>query len=173
MADELRINLSAEEKGSEAREFEVLPGGKYWVKITDGEVREVVNPPKPGKQDNRGKPYWRLEHVIQDGPYEGRMLWNNVMLFAGAGYTLVQILKATGHPVEGDSVVVPPLEEFIGEDVFVTVKKMKDAFRMDPERGDWAPGDPPIYKNEISGYLAYDEKVAAATGKGRQQSMLP
>src|SRR3982751_5913009 len=125
MTDGLRLDFSSEEASSEARSFEVLPAGKYHVKITDIDLKECGPESK-----NPGKPYWHLEHVIQDGPAENQHLWTNCMLFKGALYTLAQLLKATGHEDAIQSGNIPPADDFTGKDVYVNVSRQKDAWAM-------------------------------------------
>jgi hypothetical protein len=111
----IHVNFTDDEASSEARSFDPLPRGKYPVKITDGELREV----KSGK--NEGRPYWNIEFTVQEGNYADRRVWTNVMLFDGALYSLSQLLKATGHEDSLKDGVVPPLDAFIGEAVVINV----------------------------------------------------
>lgn len=167
MADQpLKLNLTLEEASSEARSFKALPTGDYHVKITDIELQECGPNSK-----NPGKPYWHITHVVQEGDYENSHLWTNAMLFEGALYTLVQLLKATGHfDGAGSALTVPDPDSLIGRDVIVNVQRKKDGWAMK----DASPNDPPIFKNEIKGYKTFEEgAVAAAAGKAKKNSLLP
>lgn len=101
MTDGIRVNMTSKEASSESRDAELLPAGKYLMAVTDVDLREVTNPPKPGKQDNRGKPFYAFEFTVQGGDYEGRKVWTNAMLFSPALYTVVNMLKALGVPFSG------------------------------------------------------------------------
>lgn len=161
----LKLNFTDQEAASEARSFDALPSGKYHVKITDIELRKSTS------DKNYGKPFWHVEHTVQEGPYADRKLWTNVMLFSGALFSLSQLLKATGYPV-GNEVVVPPADEFIGRDVVVLVRKQRDNYAMEKEG--LTENDPPIWKNEIRGYQAYGEETGVGAGGGsKKDNLLP
>lgn len=90
--DGIRVNMSSKEGKSVT--LEPLPSGKYLMAITECEVVEVSS------GDNEGKPMFSLELTVQDGDYENRKAWTNVMLFEGALYSLSQMLKAQGVEVK-------------------------------------------------------------------------
>ena len=156
---DLRLNFTDEEASSEARVIEVLPTGKYVVNLVDVEVRFV----KEGK--NANKPYWHIDHVVQGGPYDGRHLWTNVMLFEGALYSLAQLLKATGCADALQSGRIPDAGFFEGKTVQVQVQRKKDDWAMKGA----APGDPTVYKNEIRGYASVVSDDSSTGGN----SLLP
>jgi hypothetical protein len=93
---ELRVDFSEKESSAEAKDFTPLPTGKYHVKVTDITI-ETCGP----NSKNPGKKFYRLRLTVQEGKFEGRHVWSNVMLFNGALYSLVQILKAMGLPHSG------------------------------------------------------------------------
>jgi hypothetical protein len=125
--------MTAKEAASESRDVELLPVGKYLTAISDVDTREVTNPPKPGKQDNRGKPYYAVEFTIQGTDYAGRKAWTNAMIFEGALYTIVNILKALDIPFTGtddnpvfqvpgyEPNVVPEPGWFLGKQIVVRI----------------------------------------------------
>lgn len=165
---ELKVNFSEEEAGSEARDYEALPTGKYHVAIFDGEVKESTS------EKNPGKPYWSLTLQIQDGKYEGRRLWANVMLFEGALYSLAQLLKAVGREDALKSGKIPALDSLIGKDIVVTAAKQLDDYRMradgiDPKT---AAPDERVYKTEVKGFKPWDGTPVGAVSSG-STSMLP
>jgi hypothetical protein len=161
---ELRVDFSSEEASSEALDFSPVPTGKYNVRITGVENKKSTS------EKNPGKPYWALTLTIQDGPHEGRKLWANVMLWAGAAYSLAQLMKATGHEdvvTEGSANYgkIPAGSTLIGEELVVSVVKMKDAYKM-KEAGDGEV----IFKNEVKGYKPAG---ALAGGSSSGNSLLP
>ena len=93
----IRVNMSAKEGKSAT--LEPLPNGKYLMAITDIEV-DTIKPGGEGKPENVGKPMFKIELTVQDGDYESRMAWTNVMLFDGALYSVSQMLKAQGIEVK-------------------------------------------------------------------------
>jgi hypothetical protein len=145
----LNLNFSNEEASSEARSFEALPAGKYAVKITGIDLRRC----KPGTK-NAGKPYWAVEFTVQDGPYENRKVWSNVMLFDGALYSISQLLKATGlgNPSAGQF-KLPSQEAFISKDVVVYVSRRN----YTPEGGETQ------IQNDVKSYFSPDTAVSAAS----------
>jgi hypothetical protein len=158
----LRVNFSAEEASSEARDFSPIPTGKYHVAITDVEVKIVVNPPKPGKQDNRGKPFYALQLTVQDGPFENRKLFANVMLFEGALYTVAQIMKAQRWPINGK---LPTPDDLMGTEYLCQVNKQIDDYKIRKLKEDDAydPKEKP-FKNEVKNFGAYDGTVTSVGG---------
>lgn len=156
----LKVNFSQEEASSEAMDFDPLPTGKYHVKITDVELRESKS------EKNAGKPYWNLEMTVQDGPYENRKLWGNVMLFEGALYSLGQLAKALGME---DEIIkkgnVPDGDDLISRDLIVTVKKQRNTY-LEEKNGDGEP----VWSSEVKGYKKYEEGAVSTSGKS---SILP
>jgi len=155
----LHVNFSEEEASSEAQGGELIPRGEYLVRITDGELRESKS------EKNFGKPYYNLEFTIQDGKYQGRKLWTNVMLFQPALYTLAQLLKAIGIQVRaGAQMEVPTIEELMGKEVVVTTKIKKADDKYDD-------------RTEVNGIKSANAMSGtgpgAKAGTGRQGSLLP
>lgn len=156
-----KVNFSDREASSQAREFDAIPSGKYYARITDVEDRECSEESK-----NAGKPYWNIEFTIQEGPYVDRKVWTNCMLFEGALYTLSQLLKATGfeHAIApGD---VPDGDVFITKEVLINVKKGRNAY-MEARNGDGEP----VWSNEVKGILSYTGTSPA--GGVKSSSLLP
>lgn len=146
---DLRVNFSKQEAESES--FVPLPAGKYNVKITSGSVKRSKS------SKNLGKPYYNLEYTVQEGPHQGRKVFDNVMLFEGALYSLTQLLKALGYPVGQGSMAVPKLAELIGQGFVASVK-------VQPERTvDGKTYDP---NNAVKGYFKLGSGSNAATTGG-------
>lgn len=166
---DLRVNFSDEEAASEGRSFEPIPSGQYYCRLTDLELKECGPESK-----NAGKNYWAAEFTVQDGEYEGRKLWTNVMLFDGALYTLAQLLKATGYADALKTGVIPDADDLISKECIVIVKKMRDAYREQRD-GDGEPQ----WKNEVKGIKAFDgtspspKKGATASVAAGPGSLLP
>jgi hypothetical protein len=141
-ADELRVNFT--DKEAESKALDPFPRGNYHLVITDAEVARCGPESK-----NPGKPYWKLTLTVQEGPYDGRKVWDNCMLFNGALYTLSQLMKALGNDIEEGSFKLPTTQSLIGQHVIGKV-------RIKPESGQYDA------RNEIKGYLEYTGKTPAA-----------
>jgi len=151
-ASNLRVDFSEKEAASEGRSFEPLPTGKYITCITDWSL-ETCGP----ESKNPGKHYWHLELTIQDGKYEGRKVWTNVMLFSGALYSLAQLCKAMDREDVIQSGIVPNCDEFVSKPMVAIVKKQKDDYAMKRD------GDGVLqFKNEVKGFMP----LSAGTGDG-------
>jgi len=147
VTDGIRVNMTSEEAASQSRDNDLIPPGKYLMAITDVELREVANPPKPGKQDNRGKPFFAFEFTIQGGDYDARKVWTNGMLFSPALYTVVNMLKALDVPFSGtdnnptfqvpgfEPNVVPEADWWLGQQMVVRVSTRKGGIK-DKETGE-------------------------------------
>lgn len=166
----LKVNFSEQEAASEGRSFEPIPSGEYHVKFFEAEDAESKT------EKNYGKPYWKLTCVIQDGDFEDRRLWTNVMLFEGALYTISQMMKAAGLEDMLKLGEIPDFDHFVGKDAVAIVAKVRDKYKEDPDNG----GDgTPMWKNEIKGFKKYEgpgtvsspKKTTAANKKAA--SLLP
>lgn len=124
------LNFTDQEADSTAREFSVLPSGKYLVRITDAELAQSQS------QKHHGKPYAKFElTVIEDahgGKYLGQKAWWNVMLFEGALYSAGQLMKAWDLNPRTDR--FPRLEACIGK-TFVMIGSQKQAMTKSPDGG--------------------------------------
>lgn len=165
MADQpLKVNFSEEEAQSETRLFKPMPAGFYKASVVKIEPAVVTNNTK----GNLGKKYWKLTlRVQEDGEYNGRQLWSNVMLFEGALHTLAQLLKACGM---GDLVKkgqIPNPESLIGKVVDVNVTRKHDKYQEDGlrEMGD----NSSVWKNDVKGFRAHEE----AKNRDGSASLLP
>jgi hypothetical protein len=168
----LKVNFSTEEAGSEARDFEALPTGKYPVFVSDITMEECGPNSK-----NPGKPYWHLELTIQEGhPHAGRKFWTNVMLFDGALYSLAQIAKALGGKLETEIMKgnVPETTELDGKEFVVRVQKQRDKYREEKQEadGERTANDPPLFKNEVKSFFSAGTSVASSASSG-STSVLP
>jgi Protein of unknown function (DUF669) len=139
---ELRVNFTDKEASSEVRK--PIPRGEYHCKITDGET--VACGPN---SKNPGKPMWKLEFTVQDGPYEERKVYTNVMLFNGALYSLSQLMKGLGYNVDEGEFRVPKLPQIIGKDIIVSVRIKAETEQYDA-------------RNEVRGYKEYTGKTPAS-----------
>ena len=172
----LRVDFSSEESSSEARTFEPIPAGEYVAYIKEWEVRFSTSAKNPGK------PYWNLQLQLVDdtslNPVEvhKRVLFASVMLWSGAGYSLAQLLKATGF---GDRVEqgsktfgqIPNCDEIVQKGPFVIVVS-NEVDKYAVENGGWDPASkqPKPRKNDVKGYKALDQ-LKAAGSKGN--SLMP
>ena len=171
---DLRVDFSDKELASEARDFTPMPSGKYNVAVTEVEVKACGPESK-----NPGKPYWALTLTVQDGKYDGRKLWANVMLFSPAMYSYVQIAKALGgewlDSITGDKASnpnfgkIPHGDKLLSQQMTVSVVKQIDQYKID--RGDWEVGDPKPYKNEVKNYSAAGQ--GSISSGGGTDSRLP
>lgn len=157
----LHVNFSADEASSEAKSFDPLPSGNYHVRITEITTKECGPNSK-----NVGKEYWSVEFTVQDGEYADRKVWTNVMLFEGALYSLVQLLKATGHADAVTSGAVPDVEIFISAELTVAVKKQRNTY-MEDQNGDGLP----VWSSEVKSMKAFDG--AASSTASTEASKLP
>lgn len=162
--EEFMIDFTSQDP-VEARDFEPVPRGKYLVSISDGELKECGPDSK-----NPGKPYAALETTVQGGPYEGRKIFTNVMLFPdknGKMISAMNLLTATGKVARLRTSEF--VEHVLGTDVVVQVTVTKETEKYPA-------------KNEIRGYFPASAGVTAGanvtalrpTGTGgRKKSMLP
>jgi len=151
----IKVVLSEQEAKSEV--LKPIPSGVYKVNITDCELRESKS------EKNNGKPYYSFELTVADGAYEGRKVFTNVMLWAGAAYSLNQLLNAVGISTEGGQEVdVPEPEAWLGKEIMVKVKITPPRKVGDKEYDE---------RNDVAGFLKQGTSTANATpGKS---SLLP
>ena len=113
----LYVDFSSEEASSESRDIEPLPTGKYFVRISDVDLRESKS------EKNFGKPYYAIEFTVIDdkrrGEFTGRKCWTNAMLFNPALYTISHIMKATGFTVAEGRISVPAPSELIDKELVI------------------------------------------------------
>lgn len=126
----IKVNMSTKE-GSSAS-LDPLPVGKYLVAVTDGSLKASTSAKNPGK------PFYNLELTVQEGAYDGRKIFTNVMCFEGALYSISQMLKALGVEVvaNGDQATfqvpdheeneIPELEYFMGQQFVVKLSIEKE-----------------------------------------------
>lgn len=164
--ENLHVNFSEKEAASEARDYTPLPTGKYHCSVTDIEIARSTS------KKNAGKPYYKMELTVQDGPYVSRKLWANVMLFEGALYTIAQIIKAMDRPMNGK---VPTPNELMGYDFVVSVAKVIDTWKINKqkEEGTFDPNEPKPYKNEVKGFIRYTKVDGGTNTVSSADSLLP
>lgn len=148
----IRINMTTKE--AKAGPQDPVPNGQYLTVVTDCELAECGDESK-----NPGKPYYKVEFTIQEGPYEGRKIWTNAMLFAGALYTIVNMMRAQGINIDKESGwfqadgfeenTVPDPDWWISRQFVVKTKIQKGAYK----KGEKAPdGERYDDKSEIKGF---------------------
>jgi len=180
--DGIRVNMSSKE--GKSKTLEPLPSGRYLVAVTDCDLDECGP-----NSDNAGKPMFKLEVTVQDGDYEGRKAWTNVMLFEKALYSISQMLKACGIDIRevGDKAefqvegyepnMIPGPEYWMGKQFIIRTKLM-------PKRKDKNTGKEYDERTEIKGFMSPKDwnpsmapKLAAPavmTGGGaKRPSLLP
>lgn len=162
MTDNLKVNFSTEEVASETKVFNALPPGFYKCAIVKAEDATVTN----NEKGNFGKPYWKLQLKVQEGPHTNRVLFSNVMLFDGSLHTASQLLKAIGM---GDLVkkgTIPPSASILGKVADANVTRTHDKFQEKELR---SLGDnSPVFKNEVRGFRAPSQST-----DGGKVSQLP
>ena len=113
--------------------FEPIPVGNYDATIFNIKAGEFGDP-KPGKGNNKGKPFWNVQYRIADGEYTNRRLFQMVGLFTNWGavsptpnedgavnFNLPQLLKAVGVDVTEGDVKLPTSEGLAGTEVTIKV----------------------------------------------------
>jgi hypothetical protein len=153
MDDELYLDISEQEASSEGQK--PVPAGRYHVAVTDVELKESKS------EANPGKPMYGIELTIQSGQYEGRKIFDNACLWAGASYTIVQITKAMGLdvPANGQGFRVPKIGELQGQEFEVRVI-------VEPAKGQYDE------KNAVKGYFPYGQGTRKTPLSG-EASLLP
>ena len=165
MSNDIRVNFSDEEATSEARTFEPLPSGVYKVsifKIEEKKVKEFSPDGSPNK--NAGKPWWNIQLKVQEGDFDGRVLFLSVMLFEGAAYTLAQLLKACGYAANAKTSIKE--EMFQGKIIEAIVVRKRDQYQERQQQS-----ATPIFKNDVTGVRAVGS--AEAVSSGGSGSLLP
>jgi uncharacterized protein DUF669 len=154
---DLRVNFS--QKEAEAEAFDNLPSGKYHVRITSVEVKRSTT------KKNWQKPYYACTYVVVEGAYEGRKIFDNVMLFEGALYSLSGLMKALGLSVAQGSIAVPKPDELL-EQEFVVKLSIQPKRTVKDEEGNDVTYDA---RNQVKGY--YPIKVMAGKVVGGSSSI--
>jgi len=157
------IKVVLSEKEANSAVLEPIPSGYYKVNITDVELRESKS------EKNAGKPYYAIEHTVAEGDYEGRKVYSNVMLWAGAAYSLNQLLNGLGISTQAGEVEVPEPEELLGEELMAKVKISPKRVVKDPKTGEVKEYEA---RNEVSGYRAKGSEPTANARPGTS-SLLP
>lgn len=172
MTDGIRVNMT--DKEGKSAGFEPIPPGKYLVAVTGCELAETGPNSKQA-----GRPYFKLEYTVQEGQYENRKIWDNVMLFDGALYSISNMLKAVDVPITLDSSSanfqvpgyepnsIPGPEWWMGKQFIVRTKMGKETKTADGKT--YAP------RAEVSSYSSIKGVSAAtlSTGAPKKTSQLP
>lgn len=161
----LHVDFSSEELASEGRSYDPVPTGKYYCKITNIETRYSTS------LKNNGKPYWAVELTVQEGTYDKRKFWANVMLFEGALYSLVQMLKALDLGEALKTGNVPDPDDLITRDVDVSIARVVDSWKMDPKNG--GDGVTKLFKNEVKGFMKHQTGSVVGIASSKGDSLLP
>lgn len=121
-AETMRIDFST----VETKTFEPIPAGRYNVVVTDFKQGEASDRAK-----NPGAPTisWRLD--VEDGDYEGRVVWENMTIVENSLWRLKSFLAACGFDVDGEIDFNPV--EVIGSRMVAKVGIQRA--RKDPETG--------------------------------------
>lgn len=77
------------------KEFAGYPPGEYHLTLADGSVEETG-----GSSKYPENPYLNVEFNIEDGKYEGKPMYTNIMLPPYEPFMLFGLLKAHGVPEE-------------------------------------------------------------------------
>jgi hypothetical protein len=158
------IKVVLSEKEASSSILEPIPSGYYKLNITDVELRESKS------VKNLGKPYYAIEHTVAEGEHEGRKVFSNVMLFAGALYSLNQLLEALGIETQAGEIEVPEPEELLGQEVVAKVKITPKRSVKDEKTGETKEYDA---KNEIGGYRKKGVGAPNASATPGNSSLLP
>lgn len=181
----IRVNMTSQEAASESRDIELVPKGKYLVAVTNVDVKEVTSEPKPGKQDNRGKPYYAITFTIQGTDYDGRQLWTNAMCFSGALYTIVNMLKALDIPFSGtddnptfqvpgyEANVIPEPGWWLGQQMVVGVVHKRGAIKDKETQERYNDKAEPVGFFPARDWDASKAPTKAKVAKSAAQSLLP
>jgi hypothetical protein len=95
-----------------AGQSQLIPEGTYKARIDKVEER---------KSKSSGEPYWNLELTIIDPlDFEGRKLWDVLMLGANALWKLRAVCESAGLPVEGRNGAFDS-EELLQQEVTIIV----------------------------------------------------
>lgn len=161
MTEAIHVNFTDDEANSEARVYEVVPTGEYNVAVTECTKKFVE---KEG--ENKGKPFYNMKCVIQDGKYENRYLFVSVMLFEikqkkdrtkGANFLLPQLLKSLGVPVvSGQPTAVPSAEQIQGKKLVAVVEKRKDDLKS-KEAGEL------VHRSVVTGFKSINGHIGSTS----------
>lgn len=157
-----RVVMSDKEAASVDRE--PLPAGKYHLVFTDMSIERTKATAK-----NANKPYINFEFTVQDGKYAGRKCWTNAMCFEPALYTISQILKALGMPIDpsGGEVVIPNKRDFyISKHIWGRMSPNKNNMQ-DDGTGRQVP------RIELMGFSQYVTGESASVESKSSASILP
>jgi hypothetical protein len=165
------IKVVLSDKEASSKPFELMPRGWYKAVISDGEVKESKS------LKNAGKPFYSLELTIVDGKYEGRKVFDNVMCFEGALYSVVQLCAAVGMDVEAGEFEIPELSDFLdggqygGVEFMISLAVQKERTAKDPQTGE---DKTYAERNEVKGYKAIGASTPINSNvRGGSGSLLP
>lgn len=116
----------------DVEEFSDVPAGEYHIVVSDYEIRKTSEDSKHPENE-----YWNLELTIQDGEYENRKLWTNVMLPPYIPYDLYNILRACGWSeaeLKSDEMEIDVEDDILGKEFIVRWGKQKNSDYMEVKR---------------------------------------
>lgn len=126
-------------------DFEALDTGVYEVTVFDAEPKTA----------STGSDMAKLTLKVQDGPYKGRNLWDNLVFTEKSKWRVAQFLKACRIELDTGKFKFTKAD-IEGKPLRVQVAKVPDAYR-DPD------GELGIFTNDIKQYLP-SERVAEQPG---------
>jgi hypothetical protein len=163
------VNLS--QKEADSAPLDPIPSGKYHFVISDVELKESKS------KKNPGKPFYSFEFTVQESDKlktpetaVGRKVFASAMLWDGALYTIVNILKALGRDVESGQLEIPEPEDFLGLELIGRVVITPKRTVKDENTGETKEYEP---RNDIKSFYALDGAGASATSNGAGASFLP
>lgn len=111
-----RIVLTLTDEDMTERTFE--PAAEGWYKVEIEEVEKKTS----NSAKNPGKPFYAMTYnSIDHDAHKGKFFGDNIMLWHGAHFSLVSLLKATGDLTEAGELFVPTEDELIGKELEVYV----------------------------------------------------
>ncbi len=125
-------------KVDEAKDLPLVPPGVYLLKVKQVRARKTLE----------GDEMWRLQLVVEEGPYEGRTAaWDNLVWSPRSIGRVKRVLRLMGFPVEGRLRIEP--EDLVGK--VVRARVVQDTYK-DPTDGR------PLVRNRVpfGGYLEND-----------------
>lgn len=106
----MRLNFADTDEPKEGG-FELLPNGKYHCQVTSVEETETgENAKEPGT------PMLKMEYTVMSGKYEGRKIWDNLVLGDSSLWKTKALLYAIGYTKEE---VASPDFDFQPEEMFM------------------------------------------------------
>jgi hypothetical protein len=140
------------------KDFSPVPAGKYSLRFTDYEMKEVGENAKP---ENVGEPIANCEFtIIAPQEFEGKKVWSNFMFTPKTLWRLQQFLASTGQysddELSSDDFDFE-LQDLIGSEVVASIKFVPETDQYEA-------------KNEIKKFFPSGTEVGSSAGAS---SLLP